>query len=361
MLKNWEFPDGRGRCLFLFMRHMGDTLIACGFLNALRRRYPEMTIDILGRPDLREVCERFAAFHEYIGVDLPVYGHHRRSSSDVRQATQTLLMVRRRKYDYCINLMGDLRENVIARLTGAKWSISPVWAADHLFARKITPGMSWISNRGIEVPQECSNYYDALNLLAARVGLGRIEWPEQAKERRAPGKTATIAIHPGGSHPSKHWASDKWKALMRELNLRDYRVILLGAPSERNYLLGEFEREIADCRIEVKTTDLSGLLASVSSADLLVGMDSFSVHVAHAAGVPVVVLHGSSELGVMNPPGSIELSAASLCDVFPCHYKYPCKDTEGAYRCVRGIETSAVISAVGALVRDSELLKQAEC
>lgn len=130
-------------------------------------------------------------------------------------------------------------------------------------------------------------------------------------------------------------------------------MMLLGAPAERPELLKEFEREIAGCRVELITEELEGFLSSVGRASLLVGMDSFSVHAAYGLGVPVIELHGSSDLAVMNPPDGIELSAGHLCDVFPCHYKYPCRNSEGAYRCVRGIETTSVVAAVQKIAHDA--------
>ena len=349
MLKSWKFPDERGRCLILFMRHMGDTVITCGFVNSLRRRYPEMRVDILGRPDLREVCAAFSSFDEYIGVDFPVYGHHRRGLSDVKHALQAMLAVRRKHYTYCVNLVGDVRENLIGWMTGAQWKISPAWSQGHMFARKITPGMSWISNCGIEIPVEYRNYYDSLEYLAARLGLGKPEWHRRTARKRARAEPPIVALHPGASHPSKRWETDKWKTLIRDLKTRGFRMTLLGSPAERGDLFAAFDQEIRDGAVEVRTSDLAGMLEAVGEADLLVGMDSFSVHVAYAAGVPVVILHGSSDPGVINPPGGIELSAGNLCDVFPCHYKYPCKNSEGEYRCVRGIKTGEVVNAVGTL------------
>jgi len=83
-------------------------------------------------------------------------------------------------------------------------------------------------------------------------------------------------------------------------------------------------------------------------------MDSFSVHAAYGLGIPAVVLHGSSDLAVINPPDGVELSAGHLCDVFPCHYTYPCRNSEGAYRCVRGIETNSVTTAVQQIIHQMD-------
>lgn len=351
-LESWSLPDERAPCVVLFLQRLGDSVITASFVNALRKRYPEMPIDILGRPSLREVCGTFTSFREYFDIEFPLYKHHRRGISDLSQTLRTLQAVRRRKYSYCINLVGDVRENLVGWMTGAKWRIAPVWSPDHPFARKITPGNTpWITNRGIKISSEYSSYYQALRFMASQLGIGDFEWPRRLVQIEEVRKPVTIALHPGSSHPSKQWGTEKWKTLIRQLDARGYRTLLLGSPEEREYLLTEFGTEIRDLGIDVITSEVRRLASCLAESDLLVGMDSFSAHVAHSVGVPAVVMHGSSEVEVMNPPGSIGLSAAHLCDDFPCYYKYPCKDTAGAYRCSRGIETSSVLDAVLTLVK----------
>jgi heptosyltransferase III len=352
MLKSWTFPDAQGRCLILAMRHMGDAVIASGFVNALRHQYPGMKIHILGRPELREVFAAFASFDEYIGVDLPVYGHHRRAAADLHKAISIALVVRKRKYTYCINLVGDIRENLIGLISGAKWNVGPVWGKNHLFRKKMTPGTAWwITNRGIEIPEKYSNLYDSLQHFARSLGLQGLEWrrrPERARGAQGP---QTIALHPGASHPSRHWPKEKWRDVIKRLDDGGYRMILLGSPHERTELLSAFGEELAACDVEVRTGDLQDLISTLANVDLVVGMDSLSAHVAHSLGVPVVVLNGSAPPSIMTPPGSIALSTGHLCNDFPCYYAFPCAGKDGEYRCCRGIEPVAVFNAATEALR----------
>lgn len=355
MLQNWSLPDERGRCLVLAMRHLGDTVIASGLVNALHDRYPAMPIDILGRPELRDLAAQFCAYREYLEINLPVFGHHDKTRSEMARAFRTLRLVRRRNYTYCINFTGDVRENVLGWMVGAQYNVAPVWDRDHPYKRKLPArAVMGIPNRGIRIPAERRNYYDALQFFATQIGLGKLAWRRDSRVHHGSEGWLTIAMHPGSSHPSKRWPEEKWKALIRALHSRGYRIMLLGSPEERPELLHNFAQEIADCQAEVITENIDGFLSSLSRTDLLVGMDSFSVHAAYGLGVPVVVLHGSSDLAVINPPDGVELSASHLCDVFPCHYTYPCRDSEGAYRCVRGIEMNSVTTAVQQIIGQME-------
>ena len=347
-------PKAGGSCLILLMRHLGDAVIASGIMNALHSHNPTMTVDILGRRELRGVAASFGHFAEYIEADLPFFGHHRRNLGAMWSAFQAMRLVRRRKYDYCINVIGDFRENLIGKLAGAKWNVAPVWERGHIFKNKMTDtNASWLANRGIKIPSFNSNYYDSLEHFAHQLGLQGLEWRGESRSSEGPNVVRSIGLHPGASHASRRWPNDKWRLLARELNARGYKVKVLGSPFERDGLLATFREEIASGELEVSTEDMPGLLSSLSKVDLLVGMDSFSVHAAHALNIPTIVLNGSSDPSIMTPPGGAAVSAGHLCKQFPCYYDYPCVGTEGEYVCVRGIEVEAVLKAFDSTIKNN--------
>ena len=335
-----------GRCLILLMRHLGDAVIASGLINALHTHNPTMTVDILGRRELRGVAASFGHFEEYIEIDVPLFGHHRKNLGAMWAAIQAMRLVRQHKYDYCINVIGDFRENLIGKLAGAKWNIAPMWGEGHLFKKKMTDtNAGWLANWGIEIPSIYPNYYDSLEHFARQLGLQGLEWHAEPRSAKEPNVVRSIGLHPGASHASRRWPNDKWRLLARELNARGYKVKALGSPFERDGLLAAFREEISSGKLEVSTGDMPGLLSSLSKVDVLIGMDSFSVHAAHALNIPTVVLNGSADPSIMTPPGEAAVSAGHLCAHFPCYYDYPCVETEGEYVCVRGIEVEAVLKA----------------
>jgi len=341
-----------GSCLVLSMRHLGDAVICSGFINSLQQRNPLMAIDVLGRPELEEVIASFSSFREYIGVNLPVFGHHARNIAAIMAAFQAIRMVRKRRYDYCINCTGDVRENIIGRLSGARLNVAPIWEPGHLFRRKMTDtGAAWMVSLGVLIPAVYTSYYKSMEYLANELGLSGLVWKAMSNSKKLRKRKMTVALHPGASHPSRHWPNDRWKDLMRELHSHGYNIRILGAPSERDGLLKAFSEEVADCGIEIFTEDMPGLLLCLSEADVLIGMDSFSVHAAYALGVPVVVLNGSADPSIMTPPGGFVTSAGHFCKKFPCYYEYPCKGTEKEYICVQGIEVREVMSAFEAIIK----------
>jgi len=182
------------------------------------------------------------------------------------------------------------------------------------------------------------------------VGLPGLTWIRKHRARNLAGGPVKVAIHPGASHPSRHWPAKKWRELIGELRRQNFHLTLLGSPAEREELQNAFSEEIGSSALSLVAEPIPQFVDAVTNADILIGMDSFSVHAAYALGVPAVVLNGSADPRILTPPGSAAVSAGDLCNQYPCYYAFPCRKQESEYVCVRGIETKSVLKTVEELV-----------
>lgn len=338
--------------LILSLRHLGDAVVLAGVVNALRANRCDIEIDILGRRDLQAVTERFCRIREYLPVDFPVFGHHQKTFASVIDALRKLVAVRGRKYDACLNLTGDLRENLIGWMTGARVTAAPSWPAGHPFRKHVrTMTLPGIISDPVPIAPSARSYYAAMEDFVRQAGASPLCWPQS--QARPVADRRVIALHPGASHDSKRWSEEKWKQLMRTLSAEGYPLRLYGARSEETQLRREYAAEIADCGVEIVTGDIAAFIASLSGSALLVGMDSFAVHAAHAQGIPTVVLHGPYDPSVMTPPSGVAISAGALCPAFPCYKGKACGNTAAKYICVRGIEVAEVAGAIAAICERS--------
>jgi ADP-heptose:LPS heptosyltransferase len=337
--------------LILSMRHLGDAVVVAGFINALSEQCKNIEVDVVGRGELKGVTDAFCTVREYISIDLPMFGHHRRNAAAFLDAIRKILLLRNRKYDWCINLMGDMRENLVGHIVGAKEVIAPVWQSTHLFRRHIRIMQSPPRGSGVgEIPSSIAGYYASIEYFAQQLGLRGLCWPKLMINCPQQEKRRVVGIHPGASHPSKQWPAAKWRELIQVLVRKEYSVRIYGSPSEAAELHTEYHAEIANFGLEVAAGEMPSFLQSLLTSDLLVCMDSFSSHAAHAVGIPAVVLHGPFDPSVMTPPTGIPLSAGSMCGVFPCYNGRSCKNTDAKYICVQGIEVKAVVEAVEAMI-----------
>ena len=99
-----------------------------------------------------------------------------------------------------------------------------------------------------------------------------------------------VVVHPGASVPARAWAPDRNAELVRALADRGRRVVVTGAPSERELtarVAGPPRDEVVDLG---GATDLPGLAEVLRAADAVVVGNTGPAHLAAAVGTPVVSL-----------------------------------------------------------------------
>jgi heptosyltransferase-2 len=165
------------------------------------------------------------------------------------------------------------------------------------------------------------------------------------RQQHGLGGEPVVALMPGAEYgPAKRWPAPSFAARARSLAQAGRSVLLLGSAKERE--LGEEIRvPAASARVlnlcgETTLGDVVDLLAA---ADAAVSNDSGLLHVAAAAGSPVVAIYGSSS-PTFTPP--LTARATILYRGIECS---PCFAREcplGHLRCLREIEPNDVLQAV---------------
>jgi len=170
---------------------------------------------------------------------------------------------------------------------------------------------------------------------------------ERAAERiaAATGRASSrrIAIAPGAAYGSaKCWPPERFAELADRLIARfDADVILFGAPSER-----EIAARIA-AGMRKRAVNLAGqtpiedLPAYFSACDIFIGNDSGAMHVAAAAGVPVVAIFGSTDPEGTAPVTSRRTLVRVAPSCSPCFLRQCPVD----HRCMTRIDVALVEEA----------------
>ncbi|WP_207264277.1 glycosyltransferase family 9 protein [Desulfovibrio sp. Huiquan2017] len=133
-----------------------------------------------------------------------------------------------------------------------------------------------------------------------------------------------IALHPYATHPAKQWPAENWLRLGALLDAAGMNWFIVGrneTPLTRGH-----ERDLTNA------TDLRETCGLLERADLLVTGDSGPMHLACAAGTPVVALFGpTAKAWGFYPSGPRDIV---LEQPLPCR---PCS-LHGARQCARGFE-----------------------
>lgn len=276
------------RALFL-----GDLLCATPALRALRARFPDAEITLIGLPWAETLVrrlpslDRLAVFPGYSGI--PEVPH------DPARTAAFLRNARREGYDLAVQMHGDgANSNGFVADLGAPVTIGYRRRGDD----RLTLGIPSVADE--------SEVLRWLHLVEAIGGEGcdrQLDFPVTEAEKReaarllagAPGSGPLVGIHAGASTPLRRWPAEKFAALAEELaDCWDARIVLTGTEAERPLTAAIRDATRAPVLDLAGETDLGAFAALIGSLDLLVTNDTGASHLADAAGTRSVVIFGTT-------------------------------------------------------------------
>lgn len=362
------------RILVILLPVLGDVLLGTPLLRALRKRYPDATIDVLVRSGCGTVLEGNA---DISGV---IEAERRPRIGDYFRLFARLF----RRYDLTIsNALSD-RATVYA-LAASRERVTWVRPTGRGFGWKRRVYQRWAA----EEHGPCHPF--AMNkLLAELLGLpydGQVVLPRcaDAESRLAEllgesARSAPIAIlHPGSRMPYKHWRIDGWQELARTLRAQGYEIIVTGGPdaTERQYIESIFGSS-GTAVIAAGRLRLGDLSALFSRASLYIGVDTVVTHMAAGHGLPTVAVVGPEDPQIWAPwprtgiadenpgyppqgdcrSGNVALVHSQLPCV-PCRRK-GCENRDESYsRCLDEISAERVLRATTSLLDQNTAEPQA--
>jgi heptosyltransferase-2 len=156
------------------------------------------------------------------------------------------------------------------------------------------------------------------------------------------------ALMPGAEYgPAKRWPAAHFGALAAALASADADVVVLGSAKERS-IGDDVVARAANGRVRnlCGATSLADVVDLLAAADVAVSNDSGLLHVAAAAGAPVVAIYGSSS-PKLTPPLSATAAVVSLeIECSPCFAREcPLKHL----KCLNDLGPATVLRAVDTL------------
>ena len=156
------------------------------------------------------------------------------------------------------------------------------------------------------------------------------------------------ALMPGAEYgPAKRWPAAHYGALAAALAGTNTDVVVLGSAKERG-IGDEVAARAASARVRnlCGATSLADVVDLLAAADVAVSNDSGLLHVAAAAGAPVVAIYGSSS-PKFTPPLTDDAAVVSLdIECSPCFEREcPLKH----FKCMNDLTPAIVLRAVETL------------
>ncbi len=173
-----------------------------------------------------------------------------------------------------------------------------------------------------------------------------------------------VVIAPGGGEnpglkmPTKRWPVEKWSQLVRWLTDKGLETLIIGGPGDieiAESLLGSASGKGKVGSAVGKTTILQSL-ALIERADLFIGHDSGTLHLAAALGIPTVSLFGPTNPHLVAPQGDFHISLWHRVECAPCYEPMTVYGEKKFLKCekckaLEELEPEEVIGVVEKIVR----------
>ncbi len=283
---------------------LGDMLCALPAMRALRARFPQARITLIGLPWAREWVQRQAELDDFI--EFPGHPALPERSVDVQAATAFPARMQQERFDLLVQLHGS---GGIVNEMLAQWGARHVAAFHEPHGFIPEPGLScpW-PERGTEIER----LLRLTDVFGAPRPEQRLAFPLTAADRTqarallesagvSPGTRELVCVHPGAQLPSRRWPTARFAEIADGLCAQGRTVVLTGTPGEAD--LGQaIEGAMRHRPINlIGRTSLWTFGAVIEQAQLLVCNDTGASHVAAALGVRSVVISSGSDVSRWGP------------------------------------------------------------
>jgi heptosyltransferase-2 len=323
-------------------------------LEAIRRRGPESVITILARPAVAGLFSRQPFADRILEYDRA--GKHR----GLLGREKLIHELRAEKFDVAVLLQNAFEAAWLSWRAGIPERIG--YARDGrgpLLTQAIAVPAR--GPKGAEFPRHESHYYFELLRRAGWVDRSEEIYPSHGirlaldKEDRAAAESMLrkagvrpgswrCAIAPGASYgAAKCWPAERFALLAdRLISECDADVIFFGTGGEREIVANIFSAMKARAISMVGNTPMRDLAPLFSECTIFVGNDSGAMHVAAAAGLPVVGIFGSTDPEGTAPVTQEFTLVQEKVSCSPCFLRQCPVD----HRCMTRISVDSVFSAM---------------
>ncbi|MFO7761860.1 MAG: lipopolysaccharide heptosyltransferase II [Desulfobia sp.] len=278
---------------------IGDVIMTTPAVRTIRNNFPEAEISLLARPWVADIFAASPHIDRVIVYDKN--GRHR-GFRGLLHLSNTL---KKQYFDAAILLQNAFEAAFLAWKAGI-----PVRAG---YKRD---GRSTFLNYGIDLDKDIGNrhqvyyYQDLLTKLGLTAGseklflrLSEDDRVRGQKYRSGLTSSPVIGLNPGAAYgPAKCWPAERYGSLASLIHEKSgAEFLVFGAPADK-----ETGRKIAEqgegyIHNLAGETTLSQAMALIANCDAFVTNDSGLMHVAAAAGTPLVAIFGSTDAAATGP------------------------------------------------------------
>jgi len=342
---DWGAPTASAaarRVVVLQTSFLGDSLLTLPLLRRIKESLPGSLLAVVTLPKHAEVFRNTPWVDELICDDKK--GAHGGLLGPWKIAAE----IRKGRFDLAVIPHRSLRSALVAYLARVPRRVGFSASAGSFLLTDVVP-FSWLT-------------HDLERNLALARPLGGESSPRSGEERyilpSPPGprlarllaesgirpEDRLVGVHPGAVWATKRWDRGRFAQLCRKFIEEGLRPVIVGGPSDER--LGAEIAQASGAADLTGKTDLEDLKSLMGRLSLLLTNDSGPMHLAAAAGVPVVAVFGATtrELGFF-PYGAAHRVVEVELACRPCGLHGARACPQGHFLCMRLITTDLVLSA----------------
>lgn len=280
------------------LSHIGDTCHALAVVRAIQDTWPETKLTwVIGKTEA-------ALLADIPGIEFIIFD----KGKGGRARQQLRARLRQQYFDVALCMHASMRINPVYLSIN-----SPVRLG---YDRKRARDWQWLFTNQRIASVECEHVLDAMMGFARHLGIPKrpLRWDIPLAEshlafaaRHTAGDEPVLLMSPCSSQRLRNyrnWSAENYAAAARHAQQKfGCRIILTGGPSELEHEYGMTISTLCGDGVVnlIGKTSLKELYALIAASDLLVAPDSGPVHMATAAGTPVIGLYATSNPGRSGP------------------------------------------------------------
>jgi ADP-heptose:LPS heptosyltransferase len=322
---------------------IGDVVLASGVLRVLKNNFPDSKIALLAKKHAKDILANNKTVDEFIIFDFPwtkFRGKYYFWKWDWIGLFKLIRLLRAERFDLILDARGDVRNNLLAFLIGAKRRVGYNWTGGGFFLTDVVKANrnklhrvdAWATLLRY-LGLKDSDLKPIVNLLPEEKEWADVFLESNGIDRNKP----LVGIHPGARIKTRCWPLERFVKIAGYLRQKDIQTAFFIEPGG----YGENVSLPEGC-LKVKV-DLRKYMAVVKKLDFLVCNDGGAMHIATAVGTPVVAIFGPTEQEWFGPYG--DNNVVVIREGISCR---PCSDRcryKESY-CLTSIAVNEVIGGV---------------
>lgn len=330
--QNKSIPVKTKKILVIRLDHIGDIVLSTPVFKCIKENCPQTLLSVLIAPWSLPIVQH-NSYIDKLFVFRPFWFYGRETQKNCGKSLVSIIKrLRMEKFDVGLDLRGSLFHILLLKLIGVKFTIGYGIAGGGFFLDSELPynpqlhevlhDLETLRPLGVKIKEP---------ELFIPVGEEEKLWANKFVKRIHKSCEKIIALHIGTGAPSRKWINERWARVADTLT-GEFRakILLLGGSNDVEDAISVISKMKSKPINLVARTSLAQMIALVKECNLLIGLESASVHIACAVGTPLVALYGGMRDSKKWRPWCEEKCIVLQISIHcaPCGLKNGCKSME---------------------------------